>query len=184
MSRAPHLCAPATENPSRKWKHSNTPPKARTSPPRIIGEDHFAATDRVRGTVGTKVRLSAGHEAVFILDRAIFQKIAAELKTVCLTAAMSLQSFSMPYPADVARSPNANYQQRKAWHPMDDGTQEIVAPFPLRKGETVEVHSPGYPPYCGHVEESMPSLNVVWIRELRTGERKMLSVAEHCIHRV
>lgn len=67
---------------------------------------------------------------------------------------------------------------------MTDIAPETVNPFPLREGDHVQIHSPGYPPYHGLVEDSMPGLDVVWIRDLTTGERKMLSAAEHHITRM
>jgi hypothetical protein len=61
--------------------------------------------------------------------------------------------------------------------------RETANLFHLQRGQSVEVHSKGYPPYVGLVEESMPGLNVVWIRNPRTGERRMLLASEHDIYR-
>jgi hypothetical protein len=62
---------------------------------------------------------------------------------------------------------------------MTDLVPETINLFLLRPGDRLEIRSPGYPAYTGLVEDSMPLLDVVWIRDLITGERKMLSTAEH-----
>jgi hypothetical protein len=49
----------------------------------------------------------------------------------------------------------------------------------LRPGDRLEIHSPGYPASTALVEDSMPHLDVVWVRDLSTGERRMLSTTEH-----
>lgn len=51
----------------------------------------------------------------------------------------------------------------------------------LRTGNRIEVWSHGSLRYSGWVEELAPKLGVVWIRETRTGERKLISTEEHSI---
>jgi hypothetical protein len=76
-----------------------------------------------------------------------------------------------------------DYQQREDMWPMTEVLPDTIHIVQLRQGDRVKIQSPGYPPYHGLVEDSMPALDVVWIRELRTGERKMLWTAEHHIDR-
>ncbi len=45
----------------------------------------------------------------------------------------------------------------------------------LRRGERLDIHQVGFPTYSGIVVATMPMFQVVWIRDPRTGARKMLS---------
>ena len=51
----------------------------------------------------------------------------------------------------------------------------------MRAGDHVEVWDRPVLRYCGRVEESVPRLNVVWIRETRTGQRKMVTADDCCL---
>lgn len=53
----------------------------------------------------------------------------------------------------------------------------------LATGDRVSIHHPRGLHYPATVEERMSALNVVWVRELSTGERKMVSTDEHTILR-
>lgn len=53
----------------------------------------------------------------------------------------------------------------------------------LRPGETVEAHMDSVVLHRGTVEETMPHLGVVWIREAGTGARKMLSREDAVLRR-
>jgi hypothetical protein len=53
----------------------------------------------------------------------------------------------------------------------------------LRHGDLVDVHSKGKLRYSGYVEDTMPSQHILWIREVPTGERKMVSTDEYRIVR-
>ncbi len=64
--------------------------------------------------------------------------------------------------------------------PSDNPT---VAPSALRPGDHVEVHAPGHPPYQAVIDDTMAHLHIAWIRELRCGERRMLSSLDHHFHR-
>ena len=66
---------------------------------------------------------------------------------------------------------------------MKDDTTSAPAPdfTDLRHGDHVGVHSNGNFHYSGYVDDTIPRLNIVWIRELHTGERKMLSTDEYRI---
>lgn len=48
-----------------------------------------------------------------------------------------------------------------------------------RPGDPIDIHVPGGPRYSGFVEDCVPHLNVVWIRDVRTGERKMLCTDDY-----
>jgi hypothetical protein len=48
----------------------------------------------------------------------------------------------------------------------------------LEHGDLVAVHGDEQLPYGGYVDDTFPQLNIVWIRELRTGECRMLSTNE------
>jgi hypothetical protein len=58
-----------------------------------------------------------------------------------------------------------------------------ISAWALRPGDHVEVHAPGYQPYQAVVDDTMAHLHVAWVRELRCGERRMLSTQEHRFHR-
>lgn len=45
----------------------------------------------------------------------------------------------------------------------------------LRRGECLDIHQFGFPTYSAVVVATMPKFQVVWIRNPKTGERKMLS---------
>ncbi|GAB2603694.1 hypothetical protein GCM10009696_06520 [Kocuria himachalensis] len=53
----------------------------------------------------------------------------------------------------------------------------------LRPGDRVDVHQRETLICSGHIEERMLALRVVWIRDGRTGERKMFCTDEHQIRR-
>lgn len=59
-----------------------------------------------------------------------------------------------------------------------------TAPRPIRDlselqpGDSVDVYSDKNRHYSGLVEETMPEFNVVWIRNSRTGERKIVLTDE------
>ena len=53
--------------------------------------------------------------------------------------------------------------------------RSAVDPSRLHPGEAVEAHRDSVVLHRGTVEETMPQLGVVWIREAGTGARKMLS---------
>ncbi|MEZ2391824.1 hypothetical protein AB6813_20220 [bacterium RCC_150] len=64
---------------------------------------------------------------------------------------------------------------------MADTTRSALDTAALRPGDHVAIHGNGPVTYCGYVEETMPQFNIVWIREKRTGERKILFTDECCI---
>lgn len=53
----------------------------------------------------------------------------------------------------------------------------------LKEGERIDVRCEDVVLCSGLVEEVMPKLGVVWVRDLRTGERKMFCADEHQIFR-
>lgn len=65
-----------------------------------------------------------------------------------------------------------------------DGRQPLLDVAKLQQGQGVEVRTPGRPPYLGLIEESMPQLNLVWVREVNTGDRKMLLIGESYLYLV
>jgi hypothetical protein len=64
---------------------------------------------------------------------------------------------------------------------MRNHTASAIESFSLQHGDLVDIHSDGNFRYSGHVDDTMHQLNIVWIRELPTGERKMLSTDEYRI---
>jgi hypothetical protein len=66
---------------------------------------------------------------------------------------------------------------------MTDNTDSVLGSGALQHGDHVTVHGNGQIRYSGYVDDTMPLLNIVWIRELRTGERKMFSTDECHIFR-
>ncbi|WP_262106441.1 hypothetical protein [Arthrobacter sp. Marseille-P9274] len=64
---------------------------------------------------------------------------------------------------------------------MRNHTASAIKSISLQHGDLVDIHSDGNFRYSGHVDDTMPQLNIVWIRELPTGERKMLSTDEYRI---
>lgn len=60
---------------------------------------------------------------------------------------------------------------------MTDNTSSALDAA-LRRGDHVDVRGTGNVHYNGYVEDTMPQLNIVWVREQRTGERKMLLTDE------
>lgn len=58
---------------------------------------------------------------------------------------------------------------------MPTDLQPIRDVSDLRRGERLDIHQFGFPTYSGIVVATMPLFQVVWIRDPRTGERKMLS---------
>jgi hypothetical protein len=53
----------------------------------------------------------------------------------------------------------------------------------LRPGDQVEAERGGVVLHRGSVEETLPGLGVVWIREVGTGARKMLSAGDDVVLR-
>ncbi|MCG2621972.1 hypothetical protein LVY72_08585 [Arthrobacter sp. I2-34] len=74
-------------------------------------------------------------------------------------------------------------QSRKGNTAMTNHTDSASKSDALRQGDHVDIHSNGNFRCSGYVEDLMPQLRIVWIRDLRTGERKMLATDEHCIVR-
>ena len=66
---------------------------------------------------------------------------------------------------------------------MVDTEHPIVNVSALRAGELVEVHSRNQGTFRGLVEECQSSLNVVWVRDLQLGERRLISTYDHSIFR-
>ncbi|NKX56581.1 hypothetical protein [Arthrobacter mobilis] len=66
---------------------------------------------------------------------------------------------------------------------MTNNTGSALDAAALGPGDHVEVHGNGHIRYSGYIEDTMPQLNIVWIRELRTGERRMLFTDECRIFR-
>jgi hypothetical protein len=62
---------------------------------------------------------------------------------------------------------------------MANHTDSAPKSSALQHGDLVDIHSNGNFRYSGYVDDTIPQLNIVWIRELLTGERKMLSTDEH-----
>jgi hypothetical protein len=58
-------------------------------------------------------------------------------------------------------------------------TPLITDPSRLRPGDRVDVHSWDSVLCKGRVEAIMSKMRVVWLRDLRTGERKMFCTDEH-----
>jgi hypothetical protein len=58
-----------------------------------------------------------------------------------------------------------------------------ITPSALRPGDHVEIHAPGHPPYQAVIDDTLLRLHVAWIRELRCGERRMVSTQDHRFHR-
>ena len=53
----------------------------------------------------------------------------------------------------------------------------------LLHGDLIEVEENGGTSYSGYVEDTLPQIDIVWIRDLRTGERRMLSTEDCRIYR-
>lgn len=53
----------------------------------------------------------------------------------------------------------------------------------LQHGDLVDVHSKDKLRYSGYVDDMMPSHHILWIREVPTGERKMVFTDEYRIVR-
>jgi len=66
---------------------------------------------------------------------------------------------------------------------MTDNTRRALSASTFKQGDRVHVHENGTGRCSGYVEETMPQLNIVLIRELETGERRMLSTKECRIYR-
>ncbi|MFE4229992.1 hypothetical protein ACFRJ8_19135 [Arthrobacter sp. NPDC056886] len=66
---------------------------------------------------------------------------------------------------------------------MTDNTGNALDSAALRPGDHIDVHVDEHTRYSAYVDDTMPQLNIVWIRELRTGERRMLSTDEHRLYR-
>jgi hypothetical protein len=58
----------------------------------------------------------------------------------------------------------------------------VATALGLRPGESVVVDSPGHS-YKAVIDETMPSFNLVWVREFGTGERRLIHLGESTIHR-
>ena len=52
---------------------------------------------------------------------------------------------------------------------MTNNTGSALDSAALRQGDHVDIHANGHTPYSGYVEDTIPELNMVWIRKLRTG---------------
>lgn len=65
---------------------------------------------------------------------------------------------------------------------MPDELQMVLDLSALEPGQDVEVHTPGRAVYHGIIEETMPQMNLVWVREATTGERKMLLMGESYLY--
>ncbi|MCG2623060.1 hypothetical protein LVY72_14245 [Arthrobacter sp. I2-34] len=61
---------------------------------------------------------------------------------------------------------------------MTDITGSAADSAALQHGDRVDVHGNGYIYCSGYVEDTLPQFNVVWVRDLRTGERRMLFTNE------
>ncbi|MFI7480850.1 hypothetical protein ACH9EU_00375 [Kocuria sp. M1R5S2] len=61
--------------------------------------------------------------------------------------------------------------------PAGDGRSAVVW-SELRPGDQVEALQEGIVLHRGSVEETLPHLGVVWIREVGTGARKILSAGD------
>jgi len=61
---------------------------------------------------------------------------------------------------------------------MKNATESSLDPADLLPGERVRVHPNDRYPYTGDVEDTCPQQSVVWIRDVQTGERKMLHTDE------
>lgn len=66
---------------------------------------------------------------------------------------------------------------------MTNDADGALDPAIIRHGDRVDVHGNGHTRCSGYVEDMFPQMNIVWIRELRTGERRMLSTDEYRIYR-
>lgn len=66
---------------------------------------------------------------------------------------------------------------------MSENLGDALDSTAIQPGDFVNVHSDGHSPYGGYVEEVSPPLNIIWVRELRTWERKMISTCECHIYR-
>jgi hypothetical protein len=66
---------------------------------------------------------------------------------------------------------------------MNEEPNPVIDLSQLRAGETVLVQSPGRFSYAGVVDEVMPQFSLVWVREARTAERKLVLVGESYIYR-
>lgn len=62
-------------------------------------------------------------------------------------------------------------------------TAPIKDPAALRRGDLVEVHKWDTVICIGRIEDRMTALCVLWVRDQRTGERKMFCTNEHLIRR-
>lgn len=61
---------------------------------------------------------------------------------------------------------------------MSESTGIALDSLACQRGDRVVVCRNGHVPYEGHVEDVSPQLDIVWVRELGTGERRMLSTDE------
>ena len=66
---------------------------------------------------------------------------------------------------------------------MRDQVESAPETAGLQHGDHVDIHSNGTLRFSGYVDDAMPQLGIVWVRELLIGERKMLSTDEYCIVR-
>ena len=66
---------------------------------------------------------------------------------------------------------------------MTENTDSTLDAIALRLGDHVDICGIGHTRYSGYVEETMPRMNIVWVRESGTGERRMLSTEECRIYR-
>jgi hypothetical protein len=57
---------------------------------------------------------------------------------------------------------------------MTDNRDGVLDSAALQRGDHVTVHMNGHINYSGYVEDTIPGLNIVWVRELPIGERKLI----------
>ncbi|AUI53776.1 hypothetical protein [Arthrobacter crystallopoietes] len=61
---------------------------------------------------------------------------------------------------------------------MTDNADAGLDSAALRPGDHVEVRGNEHLHYKAYVEDTLPQFNIAWVREQRTGERKMLFTNE------
>ncbi|AUI53820.1 hypothetical protein [Arthrobacter crystallopoietes] len=61
---------------------------------------------------------------------------------------------------------------------MTDNTNTDLDSDALRPGDHVEILGNEHLHYNAYVEDTLPQFNIAWVREQRTGERKMLFTNE------
>jgi hypothetical protein len=61
---------------------------------------------------------------------------------------------------------------------MSATNMSATGPTRMRIGDQVEIHTEGFPPYRGIVEDLAPQFRVMWFRDQVAGERKMILLDE------